>query len=93
MPVLVLATRHRVQVDDAVQTVPGGTLDRPVEQLEAFLLHLERRHVVFEVAIVDWQPYAVEAEGGKEGGVLVGKEHLEEAIEKAPIAFIAEGSA
>ena len=61
VPVLVLGTGQSMEVDDAVQAVAGCTLDRTVEQFEPLLLHLERRHVVFEMAIVERQPHAVEA--------------------------------
>ena len=71
---LVLAAGDRVQVDHAVDAVLGAHADRAVETLEARLPR--------EVAVVDRQPDAVDAQLGEQRGVLVGEEAVEQRVEE-----------
>ena len=53
VPVLVLRTGNRVQVEDRVDPVSGAGLHDPVEQPESLVLHHEWCAVVLEVAVVE----------------------------------------
>jgi hypothetical protein len=77
VPVLVLAAGRRVQVDDAVDAVLAARADRAVEALEARLDQLERLRVALEVAVVDGQADAGDAQLREELGVLGGEEAVE----------------
>lgn len=80
---LVLAAGHRVQVDHAVDAVLGAQAHDAVEALEALLAQLERALVALEVAVVDGDPHAVDAEVGEQPRVAVLEEAREQAIEEA----------
>ena len=73
---LVLAAGHRVQVDHAVDAVLGAQAHRAVEALEALLAQLERALVALEVAVVDRDPDAVDAEVGEQLRVAVPKKRV-----------------
>ena len=74
---------HRVQVDHAVDAVLGAQAHDAVEALEALLAQLERTLVALEVAVVDGDPHAVDAEVGEQPRVALLEEAREQAIEEA----------
>jgi hypothetical protein len=90
VPVLVLGSRQRVQVDDRRDAVRPEGGDRPVEVAEAVLGHLERAHVVLEVAVVEGDPHRVETDLGQEGGVGLTEEAGEEPLEEELVAVVAD---
>lgn len=55
--------------------------------LESFFLQHARVHIIFEMTIVEWQTYAVQAQAGKEFGVCFGKEVFEELVEEKGVLF------
>lgn len=74
MPVWVLTTWEGVQVEDRVDFVLCAQIYHSIEMLEAFGFEHAGVHVVFEVAVVEWQTETVETGGGEEGGVFLGEE-------------------
>ena len=93
MPALVLRAGQRVEVDDRVEPVARGALDRTIEEREAFLAQLERTHVVLEVVVVHRQPHEVHAERCQKCGVGVRVEHVEEPVEETRVRLVAERAA
>jgi hypothetical protein len=82
VPVVVLPAGQGVQVDDAEDPVGGARRDRAVEVPEAVLDNLERPRVGLQVAVVERDADAVEAEAREEGGVGVAVEGGEQAVEE-----------
>ena len=90
VPVVVLPARQGVQVDDAVDPVRGARRDRPVEVAEAVLDDLERPRVGLQVAVVDRDAHAVEAEPGEERGVGLAVELRQQPLEEEAGALLPE---
>ena len=90
VPIHVLIARQRMQVDDRVDAVRRAQVDGPIQVLEPLLLDDERRHVVFEVAVVDRDADQVQPQRLDEAGVVLGEEVGEEAVEEERVLLRAE---
>ena len=88
MPILVLATRARMEVQNGVDAVLGANVDYAIQMLEAFFFDVERVHVVFEVAVVEREAQAVEAKRSHKLGVLFCEEVLEKLVEEEVILLL-----
>jgi len=88
--VLVLAARHRVQVEHAVQAGVPARPHRTVQPLETFREQLERCRVAFEVLLVDRQPHARHAQRRQQPRVLHIEERVQQAVEEPLRPLVAQ---
>jgi hypothetical protein len=77
VPALVLTAGERVHVDDGVQPLCGTGLDDAVDELEPLRSDDGGVAVIHEVAVVDGDADAVQAEGREELGIRGREEVLE----------------
>src|SRR6185503_3384232 len=90
MPVLVLESGQRMQVDDRVDAVGGADIDDAIEISQTRFANCHRRHVVFKVTVVHGEPHEVQAKGTNERGITGAEETLKEAIEESLVALRSE---
>src|SRR3954452_12308359 len=88
VPVLVLISLHRVQIDDGVDTMPSADVDCAIEMPKSLLANSERLQIAFKVAVVDWEPDEVEPERLEVASVLIHEEVLEKLVEEEVVPVI-----
>ena len=90
VPIAVLIARQRVQIDDRVDALRRAQVDDAIQVPEPLLLDDERRHVVFEVAIVDRDADQVQPQRLDEASVVLAEEVGQEAVEEERVLLRAE---